>query len=234
MRPFVLALLASALAAQETANPPEPGPVDPRIVKWRKLGIVAHEGDAQAALRLFVEAHRRHVAGDRDGALAKYLAFLGTPGRHELPGRYLATVRRRVDELRARLREEYDAAVTLYRKDRERGVAALEELDRRCAGLLPAGRAARDLWQSDRLRLAIDTARERAKLDRKAAAKALEKSIRDLPAGLYRYEACTLLVELGGPDLREREANEPERRREETGDEEEPDEKPSIEVNEGE
>ena len=52
---------------------------------------------------------------------------------------------------------------------------------------------------SDGLAGAIAGARE-AK-DKKAAAAALEKAVRRYTAAVFRYEAKTLLIELGGPDL---------------------------------
>ena len=189
--PLVLLLLASPLAFGEE---PEPGPIPLRAVKVRELVLPAHEGDARAALKLFLDAHAAHKRGDADAALAGYLKFLGMPSRAKLPPRYAATVAKRVAALRAAARKAYDAARKLYERDRAKGVPALEKIAARYV-LLPEGAAARRLWQSD----AMHTALEKARAQKDKAL--LEKAIRTLPDAIQTYEAKSTLIELGGPDL---------------------------------
>jgi hypothetical protein len=112
----------------------------------------------------------------------------------DLPPRYAATVEARVKPLLEAVRASYDAAVAKYAKDRKGGLADLRALAERYAWL-PEGAAARALADSDGLRAAIDL----AKADRKG--KPLEEAIRAFPQGLFMYEAKSLLVDLGGPDL---------------------------------
>lgn len=203
---LLLLLLAIPATAQEPPAAPakaEPGPVPPGIVHVGRLRITPREGDDKAALAIFLAGHGKQKQGNVDGALRDYLAFLGMPGRHDLPRRYLATVRDRVDAIRAGVAKQYDAAADLYRRDRTQGLAALDRLAERFA-LLPEGRAAHTLSDTDRLRAAIDTARphaEGSKEEKGQAAAALEKAVREYSAGLYLYEAKRLLVDLGGPDL---------------------------------
>jgi hypothetical protein len=189
VRVVLLALLTAAAAAQE--GKPEPGLVPLDLAPPGPLEIAPTEGDALATFR---DAHEKHKGGDVDGALKGYLAFLGNPGRLDLPARYVTTVEERVKPLLAAVRALYDAAVARYGKDRANGLALLRALAERYPWL-PEGRAALALADSDGLREAID----RAKKDKKA--KELEEAIRAFPKGLYRYEAKALLVELGGPDL---------------------------------
>jgi hypothetical protein len=186
----LLALVAAAAAAQEAA---EPGLVPPDLVSPEPLSIPPRDGDALAAFR---DAHEKHKRGDLDGALRGYLVFLGTRSRVELPARYVATAEARVKPLLEEVRRGYDAAIARYGKDRHGGLADLRALAARYPEL-PEGRAALALADSDGLRAAID----RARADRKA--KELEAAIRAFPAALYRYEAKSLLVDLGGPDLLE-------------------------------
>lgn len=192
MRVVLLALFAAAAAAQEPK--PEPGLVPTDLAPPDPLEIAPSEGDALTAFR---DAHEKHKQGDLDGALKGYLSFLGNPGRLDLPARYVTTVEERVKPLLAAVRALYDAAVARYGKDRAGGLALLRALAERYPWL-PEGRAALALADSDGLREAID----RAKKDKKA--KELEEAIRAFPAGQYLYEAKTLLVELGGPDLFEK------------------------------
>ena len=219
----MLLLLAASAGAQDE---PEPGRVPVEIVAPGELTVIPQPGDATKALATFVAAHRKHKRGDEDGALRAYLAFLGMPGRQELPPRYLATVRKRVEALRRDVRRRYDAAVALYQENGGQGIAALRKLADRYTAL-PEGRAARVFVHSDALRAAIDEAR--AGQDKRAAAAALEKAVRKYTAAEYLYEAKRLLLDLGGPDLlppRERADEEP-------GDEEkepEKEEEPEIEV----
>jgi hypothetical protein len=225
MRWGVLVLLAAAAGAQD---PPAPGRVPTDIVTPGELTVAPQPGDAKKALATFVAAHRAHKRGDKDAALLRYLAFLGMPGRRELPPRYLATVRRRVDALRREVRRRYDEALALYRRDGGRGLAALGRLAERYAAL-PEGRAARVLVHSDALRAAIDTAR--AAKDKRVAAAALEKAVRRYSAAEYLHEAKQLLLDLGGPDLfapRERADETPAEEKKEPESEEE--KEPEIEV----
>ncbi|MHC4162343.1 MAG: hypothetical protein ACYSUM_09460 [Planctomycetota bacterium] len=191
----MLILLAASASAQDE---PEPGRVPTDIVTPGELTVVAQPGDAKRALATFVAAHQKHKRGDKDGALRGYLAFLGMPGRQELPPRYLATVRKRVEALRQEVRRRYDEALALYRKHGGQGIAALRQLADRYAAL-PEGRAARVFVHSDALKAAIDKAR--ATRDKRAAAAALEKAVRRYTAAEYLYEAKRLLLDLGGPDL---------------------------------
>jgi hypothetical protein len=222
MRWGVLVLLAAAASAQDE---PEPGRVPTDIVTVGELTVPPQPGDAKQALATFVAAHRSHKRGDEDGALRRYLAFLGMPGRAELPPRYVATVRRRVAALRAKVRRSYDQALALYGRDGARGIAALRKLADRYAAL-PEGRAARVLVHSDALKAAIGAAR--AARDKRAAAAALEKAVRKYVDAEYLYEAKRLLLDLGGPDLLPREPADDAPKEEEQ--EEEKEKEPEIEV----
>lgn len=211
MRWGVLLLLAVAASAQDA---PEPGRVPLDLVAPGELAVPPQPGDAEKALATFVAAHRKHKKGDEEGALRGYLAFLGMPGRAQLPPRYLATVERRVAALRGAVRKRYDEALALYGEDGAKGLAALRKLADRYAAL-PEGRAARVFVESDALKAAIDAAR--AATDKRAAAAALEKAIRRNTLAEYLYEAKRLLLDLGGPDLlepRRRVAEQPESERE--------------------
>ena len=221
---FPCVLLATALAGQDPA--PEPGLVPKSLVDVGKLAPFPREGDAAAALAAFREAHARHRDGEVTAACESYMAFLGMPGRLELPERYLRTVQERVATLRQEARERYDRAAALYDGDRVKGLAELKVISGRY-GALPEGRAAQTLWHSDALRAAIRLARDLAAEEKKPlAARELETAIRLHPAGLYRYEAKTLLLDLGGPDLfepGERIAEAPPRADESDDDEDAPD-----------
>jgi len=171
------------------------------LVSPEPLAIPPCEGDAAAALAAFRDAHEKQKRGDVDGALAGYLAFSGMPGRNALPARYRTMVAERLEKLLADVRRRFDAAVERYGKDRQAGLADLRSIEERFPDL-PEGQAARAFVQSDGLRAAIDGARVAAAAGRKEeAAKSLEQAVRAFPAGLYRYEAKQLLVDLGGPDL---------------------------------
>lgn len=200
MRLLLVLLLAPPLAAQETL-PPEPGPVPVTNVTLGRLEIPVRDGDARAALALFVEAHDAHEAGDEDAALRGYLAFLGTRDREDLPARYETTVRARLDAMLDRVHLRFAAARDLYARDRAAGLRELVSIAQRYP-MLPEGRAANTLWQSDALLAAIEEAKVSAERDGKEkAAKALEEAIRRHPAALYLYTAKSLLLTLGGPDL---------------------------------
>lgn len=195
MRWGVLLLLAAAAGAQ---GAPEPGRVPLDLVTPGELTVPPQPGDAKKALATFVAAHKKHKRGDEDGALRGYLAFLGMPGRRQLPPRYLAVVQERVEALRRAVRKRYDEALAVYGEDGRRGLAELRKLADRYAAL-PEGRAARVFVESDALRAAIDAARTAT--DKRAAAAALEKAIRRYSLAEYLYEAKRLLLDLGGPDL---------------------------------
>jgi len=184
----MVAALLMLLLAQEA---PETGLLPAEFLSPEPLEIAPTRGDALATFR---DAHEKHKRGDADGALEGYLAFLGNPARVDLPPRYVTTVEARVKPLLEAVRARYDAAVAKYAKDRKGGLADLRALAERYAWL-PEGRAAIAFADSDGLRAAIDA----AKSDKKA--KELETAVRAFPAGLFQYEAKTLLVELGGPDL---------------------------------
>lgn len=188
MRPWLLAPLAVAAAAQEA---PQPGLLPTDFLSPEPLTIAPSEGDA---LETFREAHGKHKRGDTDGALKGYLAFLGNPARLDLPPRYVATVEARVKPLLEGVRASYDAAVQKYVKDRKGGLVDLRALAERYPWL-PEGEAARAFADSDGLRAAIDA----AKADRKP--EPLEEAIRAFPKALFLYEAKSLLVDLGGKDL---------------------------------
>lgn len=188
MRRALLVLLSATAAAQEA---PEPGLLPAEFLSPEPLVITPTEGDALAQFR---DAHGKHKAGDLDGALKGYLAFLGNPARIDLPPRYVTTVEGRVRTLLGTVRAGYDEAVARYVKDRKAGLAELRAYGERYAWL-PEGRAALAFADSDGLRVAIDTAKS------SKDPKALEAAIRGFPKGLYMYEAKTLLVDLGGPDL---------------------------------
>ncbi|HEX5138295.1 MAG TPA: hypothetical protein VFY93_15070 [Planctomycetota bacterium] len=188
MRRWLLLLLPAVAAAQE---PVEKGLLPPGFLSPEPLTIPPAEGDPLATFR---EAHEKHKRGDTDGALQGYLAFLGNPKRIDLPPRYVTTVEERVKPLLAAVRALWEAAIAEYEKDRKKGLADLRTLEERYPWL-PEGRAARAFADSDGLRAAID----RAKEDKQA--KLLEEAIRAFPKGLFLYEAKSLLVDLGGPDL---------------------------------
>ena len=174
-------------------------PVDDFTVE--DLVIVGREGDAQAALRAFLDGHEAHRKGDADAALSKYIEFMGMPGRLELPARYLETVEARLEPLLERIRNRYEAAVELYRKDGRKGLVELTAIAKSYGGF-SEGKTALAIVQSDALLGAIETAK--AATDRKAAARDLEAAIRRYSAAVYMYEAKTLLIKLGGPDLFEK------------------------------
>ena len=177
------------------ADAPAPGIVDPAAVVVPAAEAPARDGTPGEALDAFLEAHALHRRGEARAALARYLAFRAIAGAKALPERYRAVVDARVAKLLEEEAKAYAAACDLYRTDRGKGLQALRVI----AGdqpTLPHARAARVLVATDGLRGAIDAARSRKD------PKALEEAIRALPEGLFQYEAKSLLVELGGPDLR--------------------------------
>ena len=204
MRSIAVLLLLGAAAvavAQEAPAPapapaPEPGLIDPDVVDLGELVLPSKQGDATKAHETFLTAHRQHGKGALVEALQGYLDFLGTPGHTALPERYARTARARLESMREAIGKDYAKAVALYRTDRAKGLVQLQALQT-AYGMLPEGRAARRIVQSDATRAAVREARS-GKPD---AAKNLEKAILVNPDSLYLYEAKTLLVKLGGPDL---------------------------------
>jgi len=177
------------------------GRLDPGIAVVEERRVEAREGTAREAAALFYRGHALEKAGDGDGALERYLAFLATTGRRDLPARFSAMAEARSERLLAAFAKDYDAACALYREDRARGLDALRAIAARHPEL-PRGRAARALVESDRLEGAIEAARALDKEGRRAEALGpLEEAIRETPHALFRFEAKTLLKELGGPDL---------------------------------
>jgi len=198
---LLLLLLLSTVFGQEPAKT-DPGRIPTDIVEVGALRIRTHAGDAQAALKIWLEAHRLHKANKLPKALEKYLEFLGTPGHLALPDRYSRSARERVDAIHDPIRKRFEESLKLYPTSRKKALGVWHILAARWA-VLPEGLAAKKLWHSDELRGAIDTAKKlKAAGKPKEATPALEKAIRAYSMGLYLYEARTLLVELGGPDLR--------------------------------
>jgi len=193
-----LLCLASAMALAQDESGTEPGPVPIRAAKVRELVVPPRKGDAHAALKVFLAAHRAHLRGDTDAALKGYLEFLGYPARTQLPPRYETTSQDRLAALRKVIASRFAKATALYAKNRKKGVAALKALAASYP-VLPEGAAARRLWHSDALLAVLEVAR--ANKDKKAAARSLEKAIRAFGDAIYRYEAKATLIELGGPDL---------------------------------
>ena len=188
-----------ALLAQDK---PEPGPIPTGLVMLDDdLAIAPRKGDATAALKAFLDAHALHKKGDTNGALKGYLAFLGFAAKAELPQRYVTTARQRLDAMREQLRKRYASACETYKKNRKKGLDEFTYLSLRFP-MLPVGRAAEALVHTDAIYTAIAAARtlDKAK-QRDKAARLLEKAVRRYRAAIYRYEAKSLLVDLGGPDL---------------------------------
>jgi hypothetical protein len=191
-------LLLAALAEEEK---PEPGILDPGVARVEPPRVAARRGTAREAADLFYAAHALQKKGEPHAALARYIEFQAVEGARELPERFRTMARERAEKLLAQLARECDEACALYRTDRRRGLDALRALAER-GPALPHGRAARVLVQSDALKQAITDARAFAKEGKRAeAARSLEAAVRATPEALYRFEARSLLVEVGGPDL---------------------------------
>ena len=198
---LALLLLVFAGFAEEPAKP-DPGRIPIDLVEVGSLEIRPRSGDAKLALKTWLEAHRLHKATKIPEALTQYLLFLGMPGHLALPSRYARSARDRVDAIHDPIRKEFEASLKTYPKNRAKGLAVWRVLAARWPGL-PEGVAAKKLWHSDELRGAIDAARAlKTAGTPKKAAPALERAIRAYAMGLFLYEARTLLVEVGGPDLR--------------------------------
>ncbi len=201
MRGVAALLLAALAGAADEPPPPAPGILDPAIAPIAPLVVTPRPGGARAAATLFYEAHAFEKAGDPDAALRSYLDFQSIEGRRDLPARFRAMADARVTRLLAALEKEYDAACALYPTDRAKGLDALRRLAERHP-TLPRGRAARALIASDTLKAAIAAARALDQQGRRADALApLEAAVKGNPEALFRYEAMTLLKEMGGPDL---------------------------------
>jgi len=198
-----LALLLLALPGfGEEPVKVDPGRIPIDLVEVGSLKIRPRAGDAQLALKTWLEAHRLHKATRIPQALDKYLLFLGMPGHLALPARYARSARDRVELIHDPIRREFEASLKAYPTNRAKGLAVWRILAARWPEL-PEGMASKKLWHSDELRGAIDAARAlKAAGTPKRAAPALERAIRSYTMGLFMYEARSLLVEVGGPDLR--------------------------------
>ena len=214
MRAWPALVFASIVVGQDEKKP-EPGPIDTFLVPVEKLKITPRSGDARAALDVFLKAHELHKKGDTDGALFGYLDFQAIEGKKHLPGRYRTTTSKRVAKLLKGVRRDYRDCCALYRKDRVRGVAALQRFAKRWAAL-PVGRAARVVWESDALHDAMEKARALEKAGRRPKAVAgLAYAIKTHTRARSRLDAKLLLIVIGGPDLREPHEKEPEKKEEE-------------------
>jgi hypothetical protein len=198
------------------------------IVEVGTLRIGSKGAAPDEALACWIEAHTLHKQGKLAPACERYITFLSMSGHRSLPRRYAEMARERLEALHDPVRKTFERSCRTYRTDRARGVAIWKSLASEWS-MLPEGVAALKLWQSDELREAIDAAKllqDQGK--KKEAVGPLEKAVRALPHGLYRYEATTLLVDLGGPDLRpkkwrgagkdEREGADPDRPEKKDGD----------------
>ena len=195
---------------------PQKGIIPLDIVQVGRLEIGTHKGTPDKALRIWLEAHHLHKEGDLPAACTRYIEFLGMAGHRSLPDRYADLARDRVDKLHDPVRKRFEQSCKTYKTDRTAGVVIWKDIAGKWP-MLPEGEAALELWQSDALREAIDVAKRlRDEGKKKEAKDPLEKAVRGLPRGLYRYEATTLLLELGGPDLR------PKRKKTDKSDDDDP------------
>jgi len=227
MRPALLLLLFLSAVVGEEPVKADPGRIPTDIVEVGALSVRPRSGDAQEALKTWLEAHRLHKANKIPGALEQYVRFLGMPGHMALPARYAKSARRRVDLIHDPVRKEFEASLKLYPTSRTKAMNTWRVLAGRWPSL-PEGVAAKKLWHSDELRGAIDAARKlKAAGKPKEAIPALERAIRAYGIGLYLYEARTLLVEVGGPDLRPKEEIE-------TGKQSDPDDEVEDDPDDGE
>ena len=121
MRAVALLLLPAVLLAEE----PEPGLVPIDIATGEDLEFVVKPGDAEAALKLILEAHEKHKKADVPAALRGYCEFMGNAGRLQLPRRYVDTVKSRIAAAHEKVKAEYEAALKRYERNRKEGLAAL-------------------------------------------------------------------------------------------------------------
>ncbi|MCZ6786763.1 MAG: hypothetical protein O7E54_06315 [Planctomycetota bacterium] len=214
MRAWTALVFASMVFGQEEKKP-EPGPIDTFLVPVEKLKITPKSGDARAALDVFLRAHELHRKGNRYAALFYYLEFQAIEGKKHLPERYRTMTNKRMAKLLKGVRRDYRDCCTFYRKDRARGVAALQRFAKRWSAL-PEGRAARVVWESDALLAAVEKARALDKAGQRPKAVApLAYAIKTHAHARHRLDAKLLLIEIGGPDLREPHEKEPEKNEEE-------------------
>jgi hypothetical protein len=169
MRPIALLILFAAMQV-------EPGLIDPDIIEVGTLRVPERKGDANQAHQVFLAAHRAHKKGDLVAAVEGYIEFRGIPAHARLPGRYAATARARVEMIRKAVALGYSKAITAYRADRAQGLGALRTLADSYP-MLPEGRAANVLVQSDATRAAVRD----AKAKKPDAIKALERAVRANP-----------------------------------------------------
>jgi hypothetical protein len=215
---FVLLVLLAA---------PQKGIIPIDIVEVGPLKIGSRGGTPDEALAVWIEGHRLHKEGKHPAACAKYVEFLAMAGHRSLPARYAEMARERVDAFHDPVRKRFEKSCVTYPTDRAAALAVWRDIAEQWP-VFPEGYAALQLWQSDALREAIDDAKVlRDEGRKKEAIGPLEKAVRSLPEGLYRYEATTLLVEVGGPDLRSRKDTRGE-------DEPEPDKKRPAKEGDGE
>lgn len=208
---------------------PQKGIIPLDIVDVGLLEIGIGKGTPDAALKAWIAAHQLHKEKKLPAACAKYIEFLGMTGHRSLPARYAELASNRVDALHEPVRKRFEASYKTYKTDRAAGVVIWKDIAEQWP-MLPEGAAALQLWQSDALREAIDVAKRlRDEGKKKDAAGPLEKAVRALPHGLYRYEATTLLFELGGPDLRTKKKDSEED--DEPGPEDPDDGESEIEIN---
>jgi len=230
---LVLVVAATGVAGQDPAAP-QPGPVSLDDIPEFSLRVGVVAGDHKAAHKAFLAAHKSHKAGDAAAARDGYLRFLGMPGRHQLPERYRRMARARIDAMVASSIAAYQLAAKTYAKDRAAGLVALGAVAQ-VWGRLPGGRRARALAHSDALTAAVAAAKSLRGTDAKRAAKELESAVRACPEAVRLYGAKSLLIEIGGPDLRTAQEKEhlgadPDQkadRKDEKGDE------PTIEIGDG-
>jgi hypothetical protein len=190
---------------------PQKGIIPLDIVEVGRLEFGTRKGGPDAALKTWIDAHRLHKEGKLPEACGNYIAFLGMAGHRSLPARYAELASDRVDALHEPVRKRFEASCKTYKTDRNAGVVIWKDIAGKWP-MLPEGKAALQLWQSDALREAIDVAKRlRDEGRKKEAPGPLEKAVRSLPHGLYRYEATSLLVEVGGPDLRTKKKRKPDK-----------------------
>jgi hypothetical protein len=203
--PFRLLVLASLLAsspanAQEQKK--EPGIVSLDFLDVGTLQFGLRSATPEAALKIWLEGHKLQKEKNEPEALRRYVDFLGTSGHRSLPARYAEMAQDRVDKIHDPVRRRFEKACVLYKTDRRAALIVFKDVGKQWL-VLPEGRAAVQIWHSDALREAIDAATELKQLGKKKEARGpLEAAIRAHPNGVFMYAATTLLLDVGGPDLR--------------------------------